>query len=320
MTETAFKSLCINMFIFTSTRILGIVSLLFLLISGGFFIVGYLAISISRSIENIIRELAEDENYIDFKKNIRDTMEEISSRLHSCINSLYTLSYNKDYTTVKIKKEQIDTDTDTDTDDDMPPLIEITQNNLLHDFEQEDVDDDMPPLIEITQNNLLPDNQQEDVDDDTTSGSSEDSNDGELKINPVQHCYNLRVKASNKFDNFVRPTPTVGLGSETQSDIERYAVFNKEEEEETEEEDEGDGARFGDIINNDEDEEEEELESAGEEVAVLPVKKTTKKTKKVVIPEPEEEDEEEDEVVILEVEKKKNEIINLIESDDEEDR
>ena len=36
------------------------VSLLFLLISGGFFIVGYLAISISRSIENIIRELAED--------------------------------------------------------------------------------------------------------------------------------------------------------------------------------------------------------------------------------------------------------------------
>ena len=72
MTETAFKSLCINMFIFTSTRILGMVSLLFLLISGGFFIVGYLAISISRSIENIIRELAEDENYIDFKKNMQN--------------------------------------------------------------------------------------------------------------------------------------------------------------------------------------------------------------------------------------------------------
>ena len=96
MTETAFKSLCINMFIFTSTRILGMVSLLFLLISGGFFIVGYLAISISRSIENIIRELAEDENYIDFKKNIRDTMEELSIQIHSCINSLYTLSYKVD--------------------------------------------------------------------------------------------------------------------------------------------------------------------------------------------------------------------------------
>jgi hypothetical protein len=272
MTETAFKSLCINMFIFTSTRILGMVSLLFLLISGGFFIVGYLAISISRSIENIIRELAEDENYIDFKKNIRDTMEELSIQIHSCINSLYTLSYKVDYSTVKIKKEQIDSD----TDDDMPPLIEIIQNNLLHDSDQEDTDDDMPPLIEITQNNLLHDFEQEEVDDDTAS------NDDELKVNPVPHCYNLRVKASNNFDNFVRPTPRVGLSySEEQKQKEEEQEQEQEEEEEEEEEDEGDGARFGDIINKDEESDEE--------------------------------------VVILEVEKKKNEIINLIESDDEDE-
>jgi hypothetical protein len=272
MTETAFKSLCINMFIFTITRILGIVSLLFLLISGGFFIVGYLAISISRSIENIIRELAEDENYIDFKKNIRDTMEELSIQIHSCINSLYTLSYKVDYSTVKIKKEQIDSD----TDDDMPPLIEIIQNNLLHDSDQEDTDDDMPPLIEITQNNLLHDFEQEEVDDDTAS------NDDELKVNPVPHCYNLRVKASNNFDNFVRPTPRVGLSySEEQKQKEEEQEQEQEQEEEEEEEDEGDGARFGDIINKDEESDEE--------------------------------------VVILEVEKKKNEIINLIESDDEDE-
>jgi hypothetical protein len=272
MTETAFKSLCINMFIFTSTRILGMVSLLFLLISGGFFIVGYLAISISRSIENIIRELAEDENYIDFKKNIRDTMEELSIQIHSCINSLYTLSYKVDYSTVKIKKEQIDSD----TDDDMPPLIEIIQNNLLHDSDQEDTDDDMPPLIEITQNNLLHDFEQEEVDDDTAS------NDDELKVNPVPHCYNLRVKASNNFDNFVRPTPRVGLSySEEQKQKEEEQEQEQEQEEEEEEEDEGDGARFGDIINKDEESDEE--------------------------------------VVILEVEKKKNEIINLIESDDEDE-
>ena len=274
MTETAFKSLCINMFIFTSTRILGMVSLLFLLISGGFFIVGYLAISISRSIENIIRELAEDENYIDFKKNIRDTMEELSIQIHSCINSLYSLSYKVDYSTVKIKKEQIDSD----TDDDMPPLIEIIQNNLLHDSEQEDTDDDMPPLIEITQNNLLHDFEQEEVDDDTASND-------ELKVNPVPHCYNLRVKASNNFDNFVRPTPRVGLSySEEQKqkeEEEEQEEEEEEEEEEQEEEDEGDGARFGDIINKDEESDEE--------------------------------------VVILEVEKKKNEIINLIESDDEDE-
>ena len=276
MTETAFKSLCINMFIFTSTRILGMVSLLFLLISGGFFIVGYLAISISRSIENIIRELAEDENYIDFKKNIRDTMEELSIQIHSCINSLYTLSYKVDYSTVKIKKEQIDSD----TDDDMPPLIEIIQNNLLHDSDQEDTDDDMPPLIEITQNNLLHDFEQEEVDDDTASND-------ELKVNPVPHCYNLRVKASNNFDNFVRPTPRVGLSySEEQKQKEEEEEQEEQEEEEQEEEeqeedDEGDGARFGDIINKDEESDEE--------------------------------------VVILEVEKKKNEIINLIESDDEDE-
>ena len=258
MTETAFKSLCINMFIFTSTRILGMVSLLFLLISGGFFIVGYLAISISRSIENIIRELAEDENYIDFKKNIRDTMEELSIQIHSCINSLYSLSYKVDYSTVKIKKEQIDSD----TDDDMPPLIEITQNNLLHDFEQEEVDDDTA------------------------------SNDDELKVNPVPHCYNLRVKASNNFDNFVRPTPRVGLSySEEQKQKEEEQEQEQEQEEEEEEEDEGDGARFGDIINKDEESDEEEYEYN--------------------------EEESDEEVVILEVEKKKNEIINLIESDDE---
>ena len=261
MTETAFKSLCINMFIFTSTRILGMVSLLFLLISGGFFIVGYLAISISRSIENIIRELAEDENYIDFKKNIRDTMEEISIQIHSCINSLYTLSYKVDYSTVKIKKEQIDSD----TDDDMPPLIEITQNNLLHDFEQEDVDHDTA------------------------------SND-ELKVNPVPHCYNLRVKASNNFDNFVRPTPRVGLSyseeqEQKEEEQEQEEQEQEEEEEEQEEEDEGDGARFGDIINKDEESDEEEYEYN--------------------------EEESDEEVVILEVEKKENEIINLIESDDE---
>mgnify|MGYP003664440262 CR=1 FL=1 len=276
MTETAFKSLCINMFIFTSTRILGMVSLLFLLISGGFFIVGYLAISISRSIENIIRELAEDENYIDFKKNIRDTMEELSIQIHSCINSLYTLSYKVDYSTVKIKKEQIDSD----TDDDMPPLIEIIQNNLLHDSDQEDTDDDMPPLIEITQNNLLHDFEQEEVDDDTAS------NDDELKVNPVPHCYNLRVKASNNFDNFVRPTPRVGLSyseeqKQKEEEEEQEQEQEQEQEEEEEEEDEGDGARFGDIINKDEESDEE--------------------------------------VVILEVEKKKNEIINLIESDDEDE-
>jgi hypothetical protein len=248
------------------------VSLLFLLISGGFFIVGYLAISISRSIENIIRELAEDENYIDFKKNIRDTMEELSIQIHSCINSLYTLSYKVDYSTVKIKKEQIDSD----TDDDMPPLIEIIQNNLLHDSDQEDTDDDMPPLIEITQNNLLHDFEQEEVDDDTAS------NDDELKVNPVPHCYNLRVKASNNFDNFVRPTPRVGLSySEEQKQKEEEQEQEQEQEEEEEEEDEGDGARFGDIINKDEESDEE--------------------------------------VVILEVEKKKNEIINLIESDDEDE-
>jgi len=286
MTETAFKSLCINMFIFTSTRILGMVSLLFLLISGGFFIVGYLAISISRSIENIIRELAEDENYIDFKKNIRDTMEELSIQIHSCINSLYSLSYKVDYSTVKIKKEQIDSD----TDDDMPPLIEIIQNNLLHDSEQEDTDDDMPPLIEITQNNLLHDFEQEEVDDDTAS------NDDELKVNPVPHCYNLRVKASNNFDNFVRPTPRVGLSyseEQKQKEEEEEQEEEEQEEEEQEEEDEGDGARFGDIINKDEESDEEEYEYN--------------------------EEESDEEVVILEVEKKKNDIINLIESDDEEE-
>ena len=43
MTETAFKSLCINMVIFTSTKILGMVSLFILLTSSGFFIIGYLA-------------------------------------------------------------------------------------------------------------------------------------------------------------------------------------------------------------------------------------------------------------------------------------
>tara|TARA_B110000858_G_scaffold171545_1_gene202119 strand:+ start:6182 stop:6997 length:816 start_codon:yes stop_codon:yes gene_type:complete len=270
------------MFIFTSTRILGMVSLLFLLISGGFFIVGYLAISISRSIENIIRELAEDENYIDFKKNIRDTMEELSIQIHSCINSLYSLSYKVDYSTVKIKKEQIDSD----TDDDMPPLIEIIQNNLLHDSEQEDTDDDMPPLIEITQNNLLHDFEQEEVDDDTASND-------ELKVNPVPHCYNLRVKASNNFDNFVRPTPRVGLSysEEQKQKEEEEEQEEEEEEEEQEEEDEGDGARFGDIINKDEESDEEEYEYN--------------------------EEESDEEVVILEVEKKENEIINLIESDDE---
>ena len=281
MTETAFKSLCINMFIFTSTRILGMVSLLFLLISGGFFIVGYLAISISRSIENIIRELAEDENYIDFKKNIRDTMEELSIQIHSCINSLYSLSYKVDYSTVKIKKEQIDSD----TDDDMPPLIEIIQNNLLHDSDQEDTDDDMPPLIEITQNNLLHDFEQEEVDDDTASND-------ELKVNPVPHCYNLRVKASNNFDNFVRPTPRVGL-SYSEEQKQKEEDEEQEQEEEEEEEDEGDGARFGDIINKDEESDEEEYEYN--------------------------EEESDEEVVILEVEKKKNEIINLIESDDEDE-
>ena len=281
MTETAFKSLCINMVIFTSTKILGMVSLLFLLTSSGFFIIGYLANNISRSIENIIQELAEDENYINYKYNIRYTMEELITQIHSCVNSLYSLSNKVDYSTVKIKKEQIDSD----TDDDMPPLIEIIQNNLLHDSEQEDTDDDMPPLIEITQNNLLHDFEQEEVDDDTAS------NDDELKVNPVPHCYNLRVKASNNFDNFVRPTPRVGLSySEEQKQKEEE---EEQEEEEQEEEDEGDGARFGDIINKDEESDEEEYEYN--------------------------EEESDEEVVILEVEKKKNDIINLIESDDEEE-
>ena len=156
-------------------------------------------------------------------------------------------------------------------------IASLEELENLVDIDQDD--DDMPPLIEITQNNLLHDFEQEEVDDDTASND-------ELKMNPVPHCYNLRVKASNNFDNFVRPTPRVGLSySEEQKQKE------EEEEEEQEEEDEGDGARFGDIINKDEESDEEEYEYN--------------------------EEESDEEVVILEVEKKENEIINLIESDDE---
>ncbi len=166
MTETAFKSLCINMVIFTSTKILGMISLLFLLTSSGFFIIGYLANNISRSIENIIQELAEDENYINYKYNIRYTMEELITQIHSCVNSLYSLSDKVDYSTVKIKKEKLD---ESDTDDEMPSLVEITQNDLSPDFEKEDMNDDTSS--ELAGENLIDQN---------------------TELNNVTHCYNLR--------------------------------------------------------------------------------------------------------------------------------
>jgi len=267
MTETAFKSLCINMVIFTSTKILGLVSLLFLLTSSGFFIIGYLANNISRSIENIIQELAEDENYINYKYNIRYTMEELITQIHSCVNSLYSVSDKVDYSTVKIKKEKLD---ESDTDDEMPSLVEITQNDLSPDFEKEYMNDDTS--FELAGENLI---------DQTT------------ELNNVTHSYNLRgTKVSNKYENFSRSPLTIEIiqsenyendMDETQSDIERDAFFNNEKE-----------------ASESEEEDEEEESSEAEE-------------------EQEEASEADEEVVILEVEKKKNDIINLIESDDEED-
>ena len=266
MTETAFKSLCINMVIFTSSKILGMVSLLFLLTSSGFFIIGYLANNISRSIENIIQELAEDENYINYKYNIRYTMEELITQIHSCVNSLYSLSDKVDYSTVKIKKEQIDSD----TDDEMPSLVEITQNDLSPDFENEDMNDDTSS--ELAGEKLIDQN---------------------TELNNVTHCYNLRgTKVSNKYENFSRSPLTIEIiqsenyendMDETQSDIERDAFFNNEKE-----------------ASESEEEQEQEQEESSET-------------------EEEEASEAEEEVVILEVEKKKNDIINLIESDDEEE-
>ena len=267
MTETAFKSLCINMVIFTSTKILGMVSLLFLLTSSGFFIIGYLANNISRSIENIIQELAEDENYINYKYNIRYTIEELITQIHSCVNSLYSLSDKVDYSTVKIKKEKVD---ETDTDDEMPSLVEITQNDLSPDFEKEDMNDDTSS--ELAGENLI---------------------DQITDLNNVTHSYNLRgTKVSNKYENFSRSPLTIEIiqsenyendMDETQSDIERDAFFNNEEEASEAEEEES----------SETDEEEEEKEEEASEA--------------------------DEEVVILEVEKNKNDIINLIESDDEED-
>jgi len=272
MTETAFKSLCINMVIFTSTKILGMVSLLFLLTSSGFFIIGYLANNISRSIENIIQELAEDENYINYKYNIRYTMEELITQIHSCVNSLYSLSDKVDYSTVKIKKEKLD---ESDTDDEMPSLVEITQNDLSPDFEKEDMNDDTSS--ELAGENLI---------DQTT------------ELNNVTHSYNLRgTKVSNKYENFSRSPLTIEIiqsenyendMDETQSDIERDAFFNNEKEASESEEEHEESSEA--------EEEHEESSEADEE-----------------------EEEADEEVVILEVEKKKNDIINLIESDDEEE-
>ena len=251
MTETAFKSLCINMVIFTSTKILGMVSLLFLLTSSGFFIIGYLANNISRSIENIIQELAEDENYINYKYNIRYTMEELITQIHSCVKSLYSLSDKVDYSTVKIKKEKVD---ESDTDDEMPSLVEITQNDLSPDFEKEDMNDDTSS--ELAGENLI---------------------DQITDLNNVTHSYNLRgTKVSNKYENFSRSPLTIEIiqsenyendMDETQSDIERDAFFNNEEEASEAEEEESSET------DEEEEEKEEEASEADEEVVILEVEK-----------------------------------------------
>jgi len=131
------------------------------------------------------------------------------------------------------------------------------------------------------------------MNDDTSSElAGENLIDQTTELNNVTHSYNLRgTKVSNKYENFSRSPLTIEIiqsenyendMDETQSDIERDAFFNNEKE-----------------ASESEEEQEQEQSSEAEEE--------------------EEEEEADEEVVILEVEKKKNDIINLIESDDEEE-
>ena len=87
MTEKEFKLLCNNLSIFITNRILGLTSLLFIVISSICYTLSHCAIICAKNVNNIMFELSNQTQYIEFKNNIRNKFEEIRNNITTFINT-----------------------------------------------------------------------------------------------------------------------------------------------------------------------------------------------------------------------------------------
>ena len=88
MTESEFKLLCENVLIFIVNILLAFISLFLVVISRIHSILSYWSIKCSKNINNKILELSEQTQYIKFKKNIRNTFENIRNNIINFINTV----------------------------------------------------------------------------------------------------------------------------------------------------------------------------------------------------------------------------------------